>query len=243
MPDNASLRQSIISEMHDTPLYGHGGTAKTKRHVEKLFWWPRMVQDIGAYVKNCPSCQVNKSSTQKPAGLLQPLPVPSETWQVVTMDYIMALPRTLNGHTALLVVVDKLSISKMTHLIPTTVQVTGEETARLYVDHVVKLHGVPQAIVSDRDKRFTGQFASTLCKILGIKQRLSTAFHPQTDGQTERINRTLEDMIRHFVSPHQEDGMNILPWQKLPSTTLIKSPSRQPLSASIISKILLHLSA
>eukprot|EP00983_Pelagomonas_calceolata_P063721 1147847-Pelagomonas_calceolata.AAC.2 len=106
------------------------------------------------------------------------------------MDFIVSLPRTLLGHTALLVVLDKLF--KMTHLIPTTVQVTGEETARLYVDHVVKLHGVPQAIVSDRDKRFTGQFSTTLLDILGIKKKLSTAYHPQTDGQTEWMNRTLE---------------------------------------------------
>ena len=203
VPNNKGLRRSLISEMHDTPLYGHGGIAKTTKHVKKDFWWPTIVSDVIEYVKKCPSCQVNKSSSQKPGGLLKPLPIPQDTWQVVTLDFIMSLPRTLRGHTALLVVVDKLS--KMTHLIPTTIKVTGEEAARLYVDNVVKLHGVPKAIVSDRDPRFTGNFMTSLTRILGIKQRLSTAFHPQTDGQTERMNRTLEDMLRHFVSPHQQD--------------------------------------
>ena len=119
------------------------------------------------------------------------------------MDFIMQLPKTNNRHTALLVVVDKLS--KMTHLIPTTVQVTGEETARLYVNHVMKHHGLPKAIVSDRDPRFTGRFMTALLEILGTNQRLSTAFHPQTDGQTERMNRTLEDTLRHFVLPNHSD--------------------------------------
>jgi len=101
------------------------------------------------------------------------------------------------------VVVDKLT--KMVHLIPTTVHVTGEETARLYMDHVWKHHGVPESIVSDRDPRFTGKFMTEFLKLLGTKQRLSTAFHPQTDGQTERTNRTLEDMLRHYVDPNHSD--------------------------------------
>ena len=119
------------------------------------------------------------------------------------MDFIMALPETLNGNTAILVVVDKLS--KYTHLIPTTIQVTGEETARLYVDHVFVDHGMPQAIVSDRDPRFKGKFMTEFLRLIGTKQNTSTAFHPQTDGQTERMNRTLEDMLRHYVSSRHDD--------------------------------------
>ena len=203
VPDMPSIRKSIIHELHSTPIYGHGGLTKTKKQVEKLFWWPSLLKDVTQFVKECPSCQINKSSTQEPAGLLKPLRFPDHTWDVVTMDFIMQLPETDNGHTALLVVVGKLS--KMTHLIPTTTQVTGEETARLYVDHVFKHHGCPKAIVSDRDPRFTGKFMTALLQILGTKQRLSTTYHPQTDGQTERMNRTLEDMLRHFVSPHQTD--------------------------------------
>jgi len=203
VPNMPDIRHAIMHEMHSTPIYGHAGITKTKKQLQKLFWWPTMLADVIQFVKQCPSCQVNKSSTQKPAGHLRPLPVPEHTWQTVTMDFIMQLPETSKGHTALLVVVDKLS--KMTHLIPTTVHVTGEETARLYVDHVFKHHGLPESIVSDRDPRFTGNFMTALLELLGTKQRLSTAFHPQTDGQTERMNRTLEDMLRHFVSPHHDD--------------------------------------
>ena len=119
------------------------------------------------------------------------------------MDFIMALPQTHLGHTAILVVVDKLS--KYTHLIPTPVQVTGEETARLYINHVFKYHGMPQAIVSDRDPRFKSKFMAEFLRLIGTKQNTSTAFHPQTDGQTERMNRTLEDMLRHYVNPHHDD--------------------------------------
>jgi len=118
-----------------------------------------MLKEVADYVKYGPSCQVHKSSTQKPAGPLRPLPIPSHPWQVVTLDFIMSLPATKHGHTAILVVVDTLA--KMTHLIPTTVHATGEEAAKLYINHVFKHHGVPEAIFSDRDPRFTGHFMTT----------------------------------------------------------------------------------
>ena len=127
VPDMPSIKKSIIHELHSTPIYGHGGfITKTKKQVEKLVWWPSLLKDVTQFVKECPSCQINKSSMQKPAGLLIPLTpfqIPDHMWDVVTMDFIMQLPETDNGHTTLLVVVDKLS--KMTHLIPTTTQVTG----------------------------------------------------------------------------------------------------------------------
>jgi len=166
-----------MEEMHASPMYGHAGTTKTKKQVQ-LFWWPNLLKDVTEYVKHCPSCQV-KSSTQKPAGLLKPLPIPEHTWEVVTMDFI----KTNNGHTALLVVVDKLS--KMTHLIPTTVQVTGEKTARLYVNHVMKHHGLPKALVSDRDPRFTGRFMTALLEILKYQPMFIHCF-PPSDGWTNR---------------------------------------------------------
>jgi len=196
-------KRAIIRELHDAPYSGHPGIAKTIKLVQKDFYWGSMLQDVKKYIQSCHSCQQNKSSNQKPGGLLQPLLIPERKWQVVTMDFIMSLPETDRGHTAILVVVDKLT--KMVHLIPTTVHVTGEETARLYMDHVWKHHGVPESIVSDRDPRFTGKFMTEFLKLLGTKQRLSTAFHPQTDGQTERTNRTLEDMLRHYVDPNHSD--------------------------------------
>jgi transposase InsO family protein len=141
-----------------------------------------MAQEVERYVTTCHLCQKNKARNLKPAGLLQPLGLPFAPWHTVTMDFITQLPTTESGHDAILVVVDKLT--KMVHLVPTTTRKTAEQTARLYVDNVWKLHGVPQVIVSDRDPQFTSHFTKALCKILGTKQALSTAYHPQTDGQT-----------------------------------------------------------
>ena len=162
-----------------------------------------MAQEVERYVTTCHLCQKNKARNLKPAGLLQPLGLPFAPWHTVTMDFITQLPTTESGHDAILVVVDKLT--KMVHLVPTTTRKTAEQTARLYVDNVWKLHGVPQVIVSDRDPQFTSHFTKALCKILGTKQALSTAYHPQTDGQTERVNRVLEDMLRMYVSSNQTD--------------------------------------
>ncbi len=209
VPESLCLhKQAIIRELHDAPYSGHPGIAKTIKLVQKDFWWSSLRNDVIKHVSRCPSCQRNKSSNQKPGGLLQPLLIPTRKWQVVTMDFIMCLPETERGYTAILVVVDKLT--KMVHLIPTTVHVTGEETARLFMDHVWKYHGIPESIVSDRDPRFTGKFMTEFWRILGTSQRKSTAFHPQTDGQTERTNRTLEDMVRHYVGPSHKDWDNHL---------------------------------
>ena len=119
------------------------------------------------------------------------------------MDYVVQLPITKRGHDAILVFVDRLS--KMVHLVPTTTKVTGAQTAQLFFDHVFKHHGLPTDIVSDRDSRFTSHFTKELLRLLGTKQCMSTAFHPQTDGQTERTNRVMEDMLRHYVGARHDD--------------------------------------
>ena len=119
------------------------------------------------------------------------------------MDFITQLPLTLKGHDAIFVVVDKLT--KMVHLMPTTTSCSARVVAALYRDHVFVQHGIPKKIISDRDSRFTGAFNAELTKLLGIQQALSTAYHPQSDGQTERVNRVLEDMLRNFVAPSQDD--------------------------------------
>jgi transposase InsO family protein len=121
----------------------------------------------------------------------------------VSMDFITQLPRTKSGHDAIFVIVDKLT--KMCHFVATTSSATAEQTAQLYFNHVWKLHGVPRVIISDRDPLFTSLFTQALCKSLGTKQGLSTAYHPQTDGQTERVNRVLEDMLRMYVHRSQTD--------------------------------------
>jgi hypothetical protein len=209
IPHDAELRRQLIAE-HHVPVYsGHCGYTKTAQSLLRHYWWPRLKADVEAFVKSCDSCQRNKSRTQKPAGLLQPLHIPERKWGSVGMDWITGLPCTAAGHDAIMVVIDRLS--KLIHLIPTVTNATAPDVANLFINHVVKLHGFPSEIVSDRDVKFTSVFWKTLCEKWGIKQAMSSAHHPQTDGQTERVNRMLEEYLRHYISPMQDDWDEYLP--------------------------------
>src|SRR3954463_7821405 len=205
------LRTQLLYDHHDTPMAGHQGIERTYATLHQNFYWPRMNQDTRNYVKSCDSCQRIKASQQVPAGLLQPLPIPSYPWEQVSMDFITHLPKTKKGYDAIVVFVDMFS--KMVHLAPSRTTATAPETAQIFFDNVVKLHGLPKTIVSDRDPKFTSRFWQTIFHTLGTKLAMSTAFHPQTDGQTERANRTLEDMLRAFTN-YQQDN-----WDQLLSTT------------------------
>lgn len=203
VPDAFGLRTQLLQELHDSPYVGHLGVQKTLRLVARHYWWPTLAKDVERYVLSCHTCQKVKARQTKPAGLLQPLGLPHVPWHTVTMDFITQLPRTQEGKDAILVVVDKLT--KMVHLVATTTRATAEETATLFLNHVWKYHGVPRVVVTDRDPLFTSAFTRALCRMMGTKQALSTAYHPQTDGQTERVNRVLEDMLRAYVSKSQTD--------------------------------------
>src|SRR3954469_21047544 len=198
------IRTQILHDHHDIPTAGHQGIERTYAAIHDLFYWPRMNSDVRRYVKSCDSCQRIKASQQSPAGLLQPLPIPTRSWEQVSMDFITQLPRTKAGHDAIVVFVD--TFSKMVHFVPTKTTASAPDTAKLFFDHVFKLHGLPKSIVSDRDAKFTSRFWQSLFNTLGTKLSMSTAFHPQTDGQTEQANRTLEDMLRAFTSYCQDDS-------------------------------------
>ncbi|KAJ9516510.1 hypothetical protein QJQ45_011138 [Haematococcus lacustris] len=197
------MRTALLREAHDIPISGHLGRDKTYAQLSRHFFWPRMAASVHNYVRTCTHCQRNKSNTAKPIGLLHPLPIPQHRWEHVSMDLITQLPSTAAGHDAIVVFVDKLT--KMIHAVPTTTTVTAPILARIFFDHVFRLHGLPKVIVSDRDPRFTAAFWKELFHLTGTHLNMSTANHPQTDGQTERANRTLEDMLRNFVSPHHDD--------------------------------------
>ena len=209
VPEYKDIRKDILYEMHCSKYAGHFGLRKTRLAVQEKYWWPGWASDVHEYVKRCDACARNKSKADKPGGLLQPLPIPNAPWEDVSMDFITRLPETMRGHDAILVFCDRLT--KMVHFAATTTDVGAEETARLFTEHVFRLHGQPKYLVSDRDARFTSKFWTELMKRLGTKQRLSSAFHPQTDGQTERVNRTLEQMLRMFVGPKQDDWDELLP--------------------------------
>ncbi|GIL63102.1 hypothetical protein Vafri_17024, partial [Volvox africanus] len=208
IPDDPETRQYALQMAHDPPYSGHGGRNRTLKNLQLICWWPHMHQDVNNYVTSCGDCQRNKPSNKHPQGLLEPLPIPGRRWESVSMDLITQLPKTRKNHDAIIVFVDRLS--KMVHLAPTTTSCTAEDVAHLFTEHVWKHHGLPKTLVTDRDVRFTSAFAKELCHLTGIQQLTSTAFHPQTDGQTERTNRILEEYLRHYINPTQDNWDTLL---------------------------------
>ncbi|GMJ06952.1 hypothetical protein HRI_004364400 [Hibiscus trionum] len=166
-----------------------------------------MRHDIMDYTKTCLICQQDKIDRQKTAGLLEPLSVPDIPWESISLDFIMSLPK-VRDLGAVIVVVDRFS--KYATFIPAPKYCSAEETAQLVFKHVVKYWGVPQDIVSDRDGRFTGKFWRELFRLLGSKLNLSSSYHPQTNGQTERFNALLEEYLRHFLQANQKDWPSLL---------------------------------
>lgn len=207
IPKWDNLRRELIKECHDTRWAGHPGQKRTMALVEILYYWPKMKESVDLYVKTCLVCQQDKVENRQPAGLLEPLPVPDHPWHTVTLDFISALPKS-EGFGSIMVVVDRFS--KYGTFIPCAKDCTAEEAAQAFFKQVVKHWGLPQNIVSDRDPRFTGKLWTELFRMLGSQLNFSTSFHPQSDGQTERVNGLLECYLRHFVSANQRDWAKIL---------------------------------
>ena len=209
VPDVASAKAAILKELHGSNYAGHVGIHRTVYNVKRIYWWPEMAKDIREFVKACDACQHNKGLQRAGAGKLMPLPVPAAAWECGTIDRITHLPKTAKGHTSIFVAVDKLT--KMVRLAPGHDTDNAEATADLFKDTVFRSHGMPSTVVSDRGPEFTNKFAAALCKALGTDHCKSTSYHPQSNGQTERMNRVLEDMLRHFVNPRQDDWDTLLP--------------------------------
>ena len=169
-----------MQSCHDDPTAGHIGIHRTTELVSRNFCWRNMTKDVRAYVRQCPTCQGMNPDHRKPAGLLQPIPIPTRRWEQITTDLVTDLPPS-EGHTAIAVFVDRLS--KMVHFAPCTKEVTAQQYARLFIDHVFRQHGMPKVIISDRDVRFTSNFWKSLMEKLGTNLRYSTAIRPQMVGQ------------------------------------------------------------
>ena len=196
------LRVEIIRLHHDVPVAGHRGRWKTVELVTRNYWWLGVTRDVGKYVEGCDLCQQMKNRTEEPAGKLKLSEVPQKTWTHLTVDFIMKLP-VVAEKDVILVVCDRLS--KMTHFVATTEGTLAEGLARLLRDNVWKLHGLPESVVLDRGPQFAAELTKELNRMLGIKMKLLTAFHPQMDGQTEWINQELEQYLRLFVEHRQKD--------------------------------------
>jgi len=202
VPKDTELRAEVIWLHHDVPAAGHGGRWKMVELVTRNYWWPGVMRDVERYVKGCDRCQRMKNRTEELVGKLKLSEVSEKPWTHLTVDFITKLP-VVAGKDAILVVCDRLS--KIAHFVATTEATSAEGLARLFRDNVWKLHGLPESIVSDRGPQFAAEFTKELNNMLGIETRLLTVFHPQTDGQTERMNQELEQYLRFFVDHQQKD--------------------------------------
>ena len=197
------FRESLLYESHDVPQAGHLGVKKTFQRLSPRYYWKGMQKYVHDYVTSCDICQRTKSTNHKPFGLLQPLEPPTEKWTHITMDFIKPLPKSKDGNCGVFVVVDRLS--KMVRVAPFKKEPNAVEAAKLFLELVYRHHGLPLVIICDRDPVFMGLFWKAVFKALGTRITPSSAYHPQTDGQTEILNRKLEEMIRCFVSYDQTD--------------------------------------
>ena len=229
VPEDQALRTRIVGELHDTPLGGHLGRDKTLAAVKQRFYWSGMDAQVAAYVAGCDACQRDEPSQRATPGKLMSLPVPAAPFDQVSLDLITGLPRTPNGDDAIVVFVCKLS--KYVLFAPTRVTVTAPQLAQLCLRVLVRAHGFPHSLLSDRDPRFTGHLWRAFWAMAGTTLSMSTAYHPQTDGQTERTNRTLEQMLRPYLKPDKSDWAERLWHAELAINSAVQaSTGRSPFS-------------
>ena len=230
------LQELLIKETHEHKLHGHQGIYKTLTRLRRTYDFPKSRQMVQQAVKNCDICNKAKAGRHKPYGEIQPIPAPAKAWDVVALDFITKLPPSVEPMThavydSIMVVTDKLT--KYGYFLPYMEASTTQSLAYVFMRTVAAQHGLPQQLISDRDKLFTSNFWKCLMEQLGVKHKLSTAFHPQTDGQTERLNQTLEQYLRSYVNWHQDNWVELLPtaqWAYNSSTN--ESTSTSPFEAN-----------
>ncbi|GKA71789.1 putative reverse transcriptase domain-containing protein [Tanacetum coccineum] len=194
IPCFGELRALIMHESHKSKYSIHPGSDKMYQDLRRLYWWPNMKAEIATYVSKCLTCAKVKIEYQKPSGLLVQPEIPQWKWENITMDFVTKLPKTAAGQDTIWVIVDRLT--KSAHFLPMREDDTLEKLTRQYLKEVVSKHGVPVSIISDRDGKFTSHFWKSLNKALGTRLDMSTTYHPETDGQSERTIQTLEDIIK-----------------------------------------------
>jgi hypothetical protein len=208
VPPDDKLREDILRLHHDTPLVGHPGQTRTEELISRSFWWPSLTVDVKRYVGGCETCQRTKPNRQKRTAPLNPNKIPERPWQIISEDLIGPLPPS-NGYDAIYVAIDRMS--KMAKFQPCNIDLSAGGTARILRDRVFRNHGLPETIISDRGPQFVAKFMKELYRLLGIHGNPSTAFHPQTDGQTERANQEVEQYLRIFSDWQQADWAEWLP--------------------------------
>ena len=207
VPDGP-LRLEVLLTCHESKLAGHLGRTQTLELITRKFYWPHMDKTVREFVSACHTCARSKPARHSPYGLLMPLPVPEGPWVSIGMDFITDLPPS-EGMTAILTIVDRFT--KMAHFVALPKLPSAEETAMTVIKEVIRLHGLPSEIITDRGTQFTARLWRRLMELLGIKPLLSSAYHPQTNGQTERTNQTLQQYLRCFTTFQQDDWVSLLP--------------------------------
>jgi hypothetical protein len=216
VPDE--LQEAIIREHHDDPLHGHPGITRTMELIQRQYQFPDMKDKVTKFIKQCVPCQQNKHSTHAKYGEMQTIQAPKAPWTDITMDFVTQLPVSVDPATgyaydSIFVVVDRHT--KYAEMIPFRHNYSAEKLAHVFKDRIIRYHGIPETIISDRDKLFTSNFWTTLLAQMGTRKKLSTAYHPQTDGQTERTNQTMETYLRIYSNQQQDNWVSLLPIAQL----------------------------
>nr|GEV93460.1 reverse transcriptase domain-containing protein [Tanacetum cinerariifolium]GEW65871.1 reverse transcriptase domain-containing protein [Tanacetum cinerariifolium] len=221
LPIFGNLRDLIMHESHKSKYSIHPASDKMYHDLKQLYWWPNMKAIIVEYVSKCLTCSRVKAECQKPSGLLIQPEIPTWKWERITMDFVSKLPKTSNGHDTIWVIIDRLT--KSAHFIPTRATNSMETLTRLYIKEIVSRHGVPISIISDRDSHFTSRFWKSSQDALGTQLNMSMAYHPETDGQSERTIQTLEDMLRAspFEALYGRTSRSLVCWAKVRDVQLI----------------------
>jgi hypothetical protein len=210
VPNLKPIKESILREAHDSAYSIYPGSTKMYKDLQTHYWWYGMKWDIVEYVSLCDTSQRVKAEHQRPAGLLQPLKIPEWKWEEIEMDFIVGLPRTQAGYDSIWVIVDRLR--KVAHFIPVKTTYSGAKLAELYMSRIVCIHGVPKKIVSDRGYQFTSKLWEKHHESMDTMLNFSSAYHPQTDGQTKRTNQILEDMLRACALKYGNSWDKSLPY-------------------------------
>ena len=201
VPNDCELKKAILEEAHSVSFSIYPGRTKMYQDLKMSFWWSGMKRDVLEFVTKCLVCQKVKVEHQVPSGLLHPIRKPEWKWDRITMDFVVGLPLTGREHDSVWIVVDRLT--KSAYFLPVRTDYSLDKLAELYIKEIVRLHGIPISIISDRDSRFTLRFWRKLQEALDTRLNFSTTFHPQTDGQSERVIQILEDMLRSCVLDYE----------------------------------------